>query len=88
MKDFKYIKDFEKIINENKYSMTQLFILHCMHCHDNYGKLSIEEKAHILRLIYIFYMKAESDFDIGLISDIVMGNYKDISSRNDIYKYL
>ena len=44
------IKNFEKVINENRSGMFQIMILYNMSCHENYEKMTDEEKEKILRL--------------------------------------
>lgn len=86
------IKKFETIINYNKNSMLQIFILYNMSCHENYTKLTYIEKEKILNIIYNLYYQDETKTDLGAFSDIVMNNYKQILNneitKNDIYNLL
>lgn len=86
------IKKFEKVINDNKYSMFQIMVLYNMSCHDNYTKLNDEEKEKILGFLYTLYMKDESKTDLGVFSDIAMENYKKVLNgeidKNNIYYYV
>ena len=88
MEDIKIIKNFEKIIEENKYNMFQLMILYNMTCHDNYVKLNFKQKKQLLDFLYELYLKDESKTDLGYFSDYVMSNYRKILagkiSRDDI----
>lgn len=81
------IKKFEKVIEENKFSMLQIIVLYNMNCHDNYNKLSDEEKEKLLGIIYNTYIKDETFADLGHISDIVMANYKTILSMQDLGEF-
>lgn len=81
------IRKFEKIIKENETAMLQITVLYNMSCHDNYNKLSDEEKERLLGLIYTTYIKDETFTDLGHFSDIVMGNYKEILSMIDLGEF-
>ena len=70
------IEKFEKIIQENKYNNTYIYILFNMSCHDNYTVLNDEGKYKLMNLIYDIYMNDESETDLGKISDIIMANYE------------
>lgn len=76
------IKKFEKVINDNKYSMFQIMVLYNMSCHENYTKLNDEQKEKLLGVIYNRYLKDETFTDLSHFSDIVMNNY------DKIYKML
>lgn len=81
------IKSFEKIIEENQNAMLQITVLYNMSCHDNYSQFTDEQKEKLLGIIYNFYIKDETFTDLGHISDIVMENYKQILSLQDLYEY-
>lgn len=70
------IKNYENIINKNKYNMLQIIILYNMKCHENYIALKDNEKWQLLSIIYNIYIKDESFTDLAHFSDIVMNNYK------------
>lgn len=86
------IKKFEKVINDNKYSMFQIMVLYNMSCHENYTKLNDEEKEKILGFLYTLYMKDESKTDLGAFSDIAMENYEKVLNgeidKTNIYYYI
>lgn len=81
------IRKFEKIINENKTAMLQITVLYNMSCHNNYENLTDEQKEKLLGIIYNYYIKDETFADMGHISDIVMGNYKEILSLLDLREF-
>ena len=81
------IRKFEKVINENKTAMLQIIVLYNMSCHDNYNKLSDEQKEKLLGIIYNHYIKDETFVDLGHISDIIMANYKEILSMQDLCEF-
>ena len=80
------IEKYEKIINENKYINTFIFILYNMSCHDNYEKLDTNNKYEIMGLIYDIYMKDESRTDLSAFSDTIMSNYE-LALNGEITKY-
>lgn len=75
MKELEKIKKFEKLIDENKYSMLQIIILYNMKCNNKYTELNDEQKEKLIGVIYSHYLKDETNTDLGLFSDIVMNNY-------------
>lgn len=81
------IRKFEKIIKENETAMLQIVVLYNMHYHDNYRKLTDEQKENLLGIIYNFYLKDETFTDLGHISDIVMANYNEILSLQDLCEF-
>ena len=86
------IKKFEKVIKENKTGMLQIIVLYNMSCHENYNKLTDEEKEKLLGFLYCLYMKDETRTDLGTFSDIVMNNYKKVLdeeiTKQNIYNFL
>jgi hypothetical protein len=81
------IRKFEKVIEENKWGMLQIIVLYNMSCHDNYENLSDEQKEKLLGIIYNYYIKDETFTDLGHISDIVMADFKEILSLQDLGEY-
>lgn len=81
------IRRFEKIIKENETVMLQIVVLYNMRYHDNYKKLTDEQKENLLGIIYNFYLKDETFTDLGHISDIVMANYNEILSLQDLCEF-
>ena len=81
------IRKFEKIIKENETVMLQIVVLYNMRYHDNYRKLTDEQKENLLGIIYNYYIKDETFADLGHISDIVMENYKEILSLLDLREF-
>lgn len=81
------IRKFEKIIKENETAMLQIVVLYNMRYHDNYRKLTDEQKENLLGIIYNFYLKDETFTDLGHISDIVMANYNEILSLQDLCEF-
>ena len=81
------IRKFEKIIEENEWDMLQIIVLYNMSCHDNYIFLSDEQKEKLLGIIYNYYIKDETFTDLGHISDIVMADFKEILSLQDLGEY-
>lgn len=81
------IRKFEKIIKENETVMLQIVVLYNMRYHDNYRKLTDEQKENLLGIIYNFYLKDETFTDLGHISDIVMANYNEILSLQDLCEF-
>ena len=63
-----------------------------MSCHENYSKLTDIEKEKILGFLYCLYLKDETRTDLGVFSDLVMSNYKEILNneinQNNVYDYL
>ena len=92
MKRIKKIEKFEKVIEQNKSGMFQIVVLYNMSCHENYAKLTDEEKEKILGFLYTLYMKDESNTDLGAFSDITMENYKKVLNgeidKTNIYYYI
>lgn len=86
------IKEFENIIEENRFAMLQLIITYNMKCNYYYTILNYEEKEKLIDFIYYIYMKDETKTDLAVFSDIVMNNYKkvlnDEITRDNIYNYL
>lgn len=86
------IKEFENIIEKNRFAMLQLIITYNMKCHYYYTVLSYEEKEKLIDFIYNVYMKDETKTDLAVFSDVVMNNYKKVLSgeitRENIYNYL
>lgn len=86
------IEKFEKVIEQNKSAMFQIVVLYNMSCHENYEKLTDEEKEKILGFLYTLYIKDESKTDLGAFSDIAMENYKKVLNgeidKNNIYYYV
>lgn len=86
------IKKFEKVIKENKTSMLQIIILYNMSCHQNYNKLSDEEKEKLVGFLYCLYLKDETITDLGAFSDIAMSNYLKVLNgeidKTNIYNYI
>lgn len=86
------IKKFEKVIKENKSGMLPIIILYNMSCHENYSKLTDEEKEKLLGFLYCLYIKDETFTDLGVFSDIVMNNYekvlKEEITKQNIYNFL
>ena len=88
----KKIKKFEKVIKENKTSMLQIIILCNMSCHQNYNKLTDEEKEKLVGFLYCLYLKDETITDLGAFSDIAMSNYLKVLNgeidKTNIYNYI
>lgn len=88
----KKIKKFEKVIKENKTSMLQIIILYNMSCHQNYNKLTDEEKEKLVGFLYCLYLKDETITDLGAFSDIAMSNYLKVLNgeidKTNIYNYI
>ena len=88
----KKIKKFEKVIKENKTSMLQIIILYNMSCHQNYNKLTDEEKEKLEGFLYCLYLKDETITDLGAFSDIAMSNYLKVLNgeidKTNIYNYI
>ena len=86
------IKEFESIIEENRFAMLQLIITYNMKCHYDYELLTYEEKEKLIDFIYNIYMKDETKTDLAVFSDIIMNNYKkvlnDEITRQNIYNFL
>lgn len=83
----KKIRKFEKIINENETAMLQIIVLYNMSCFDTYKDLTDEQKEKLLGIIYNYYIKDETFTDMGHISDIVMANYNEILSLQDLGEF-
>ena len=49
--------------------------------------LTDEQKEKLLGIIYNFYLKDETFTDMGHISDIVMANYNEILSLQDLGEF-
>lgn len=81
------IRKFEKIIKENDTAMLQIIVLYNMKCHDNYENLTDEQKEKLLGIIYNYYIKDETFTDLGHISDIVMTDFRQILSLQDLGEY-
>ena len=81
------IRKFEKIINENETAMLQITVLYNMSCHDNYIFLTDKQKEILLGIIYNYYIKDEQFTDLGHISDIVMTDFREILSLQDLGEY-
>lgn len=86
------IKEFESIIEENRFAMLQLIITYNMKCHCNYEILTYKEKEKLIDFIYNIYMKDETKTDLAVFSDIIMNNYKKVLNeeitRQNIYNFL
>jgi hypothetical protein len=86
------IKKFEKVIKENKTGMLQITILYNMSCHENYNKLTDEEKEKLLGFLYCLYLKDETSTDLGAFSNVVMNNYLKVLNnkidKTNIYNYI
>ena len=78
------IEKFEKIIEENKDSMEEVFALYTMSLHENYSMLSKDEKEKLLVLIFDLWF--EIDINLERISDIVIENYEK-ALNNELTKY-
>lgn len=83
----KKIRKFEKIIKENDTAMLQIMVLYNMSCSGVYEELNDEQKEILLGIIYNYYIKDETFTDLGHISDIVMTNYNEILSLQDLGEY-
>lgn len=81
------IRRFENIINKNEAVMLQIIVLYNMKYHDNYKKMTDKQKENLLGIIYNFYLKDETNIDLGHISDIVMENYKEILSLLELGEF-
>jgi len=81
------IRKFEKIIKENDTAMLQIIVLYNMRCHDNYEKLTDEQKEKLLGIIYNYYIKDETFADLGHISDITMENYEEILELQELGEF-
>ena len=69
------VEKFEKIIEENKDSMEELWALYTMSQHENYSMLSKDEKEKLLALIFNLWFEID-DTNFERISDIVIENYE------------
>ena len=84
-------KDFitfaEEIISKEEFS--SMIVLHYMSCHENYKKLTRDEKIQLGNFIYTIHLKDETKTDLGYFSDIVMTHYKDVLAgtftKDDVY---
>lgn len=81
------IRKFEKIIKENETAMLQITVLYNMSCHDNYIFLTDKQKEILLGIIYNYYIKDETFTDLGHISDIVMTDFRQILSLQDLGEF-
>lgn len=81
------IRRFENIIKKNEATMLQIIVLYNMSCFDTYKDLTDEQKEKLLGIIYNFYLKDETFTDMGHISDIVMANYNEILSLQDLGEF-
>ena len=86
---------YDKIINENKYDMTFLYIYYNLKCNDNlqldYINIESEhikkELEKIMSLIYDAYMKDENHLDLGFICDKAVENKNEILNNTNFSKW-
>lgn len=87
MEKVQKIRRFENIINKNEATMIQIIVLYNMKYHDNYKKMTDKQKEDLLGIIYNFYLKDETNTDLGHISEIAMANYEEILELQELGEF-
>lgn len=86
---------YDKIINENKYDMTFLFIYYNLKVNDNLQLDYINIKSEnikkqintLISIIYEAYMKDENHLDLGFICDKAVENKNEILNNTNFSKW-